>query len=146
MKHLYTARVHVTGGRDGSAASSDGKLSVRLALPRALGGSGEGVNPEQLFVAGYAACFASSLKAAAAAAKLRVGGLAIDAEGVLSLRDDGSYIVSEVRLAVHSPELGGAAAVIDEARRICAYTNATRGNVITEVVLNPVSATQGASS
>lgn len=144
MKHLYTAKVHVTGGRDGGATSSDGRLSVRLALPRELGGSGEAPNPEQLFVAGYAACFASSIKAAASKATVRVGSLAIDAEGVLSLRDDGSYIVSEVRLAVHSPELGGAADVIEEAKRICAYTNATRGNVITEVTLNPVEATQGA--
>lgn len=144
MKHLYTARVHVTGGRDGSAASSDGKLSLRLALPRELGGSGDAANPEQLFVAGYAACFASSIKAAAAKAGVRVGSLAIDAEGVLSLRDDGSYIVSEVRLAVHSPELGAAEGVLDEARRICAYTNATRANVKTDVILNPAVATQGA--
>lgn len=146
MKHLYTAQVRVTGGRDGSAMSSDGRLSVRLALPRELGGSGDAANPEQLFVAGYAACFASSIKAAAAAARVQVASLSIDADGVLSRRDDGTYIVSEVRLAVYSPDLGSNTAVIDEAKRICAYTNATRGNVITEVTLNPVVTIQGASS
>lgn len=134
MKDLYTARVSVTSGRDGNATSDDGMLSARLAFPKALGGSADGTNPEQLFVAGYAACFASSIRAVAHARQLAVGPLAIDGEGVLSVRDDGSYVVSRVVLSVRGAGPNGPA-VIDEAKRVCAYSNATRGNVITEVVL-----------
>lgn len=135
MKDLYTAEVQVTSGRDGTAQSSDGHLLVQLAFPKALGGTGHGVNPEQLFVAGYAACFASSIKGAAAHLKQVVSDVRVHAEGVLSVRDDGSYLVSRVRLEVHATGWTDANAVIEEARRICAYSNATRGNVATEIVL-----------
>ncbi len=136
MKNLYTAHVNVTSGRDGSAVSSDGKLSVNLGFPKELGGDGAAVNPEQLFAAGYAACFASSIKAAATALKLRPGQVSVEGAATLSVRDDGSYLVSHVSLTVHAEGLGDAAfKVIEEAKRICAYSNATRGNVITDVVL-----------
>lgn len=136
MKHLYTARVTVTGGRDGSANSSDGKLSVKLGFPKELGGSGEATNPEQLFIAGYAACFASTIKAVAQARSIKGGNVRIDAEGTLSLRDDGAYVISHVKLTVHAHELGEAAAdIIQDAKRVCAYSNATRNNVVTDVVL-----------
>jgi Ohr subfamily peroxiredoxin len=136
MKDLYTAQVSITSGRDGKAASSDGRLDVALALPTALGGSGDGANPEQLFAAGYAACFASSLKAAAASRKTAIGAVRIDAEAVLSVREDGSYLVSRVALAVNAESLGAdAAQLVEEAKRICAYSNATRGNVATTVTL-----------
>ena len=134
MKSLYTAHVNVTSGRDGGARSADGQLDVKLALPTAIGGDGKGTNPEQLFVAGFAACFASSIKAAAAARKVAAGTVSIDADAVLSVRDDGSYLVSHVTLKVHAPTLGDAApAVLEEAKRICAYSNATRGNVVVDV-------------
>jgi Ohr subfamily peroxiredoxin len=136
MKPLYTAQVAVTSGRDGSARSSDGKLSVKLAFPTALGGPGDATNPEQLFVAGYAACFAQSIRGVAAAQGVVVRDIRIDAEGVLAVRDDGSYLIPSVKLRVHAPALGTAAdAVIAEARRVCAYSNATSGNVQTEVEL-----------
>ena len=136
MKNLYTAHVIVTGGRDGSAVSSDGHLSVKLGFPKELGGAGDAANPEQLFVAGYAACFASTIKALAGARSVKPGPITIDAAGVLSVRDDGTYIVSHVTLTVHAPELGAAGpALIEDAKRFCAYSNATRGNVQTNVVL-----------
>lgn len=136
MKNLYTARVKVTEGRDGSAVSSDGQMSVKLGFPKELGGAGIGANPEQLFVAGFASCFASTIKALASARSVKTGPLSIDAAGVLSIRDDGTYIVSHVTLVVHAPELGAAGpALLDEAKRFCAYSNATRGNVQTEVRL-----------
>ena len=136
MKNLYTAHVKVTGGRDGSAVSSDGHLSVKLGFPKELGGAGDAANPEQLFVAGYAACFASTIKALAGARSVKPGPITIDAAGVLSVRDDGTYIVSHVTLTVHAPELGAAGpALIEDAKRFCAYSNATRGNVQTNVVL-----------
>ena len=134
MKSLYTAHISVTGGRDGAATSSDGRLDLRLSFPKELGGAGDAANPEQLFVAGYAACFASSIKAAAARLSVPVSVLRIDAEGTLSLRDDGSYIVSHVALSVHGVQERGDD-VIAEAKRICAYSNATRGNTVTDVRL-----------
>ncbi len=136
MKNLYTAHVKVTGGRDGSAVSSDGLLSVKLGFPKELGGAGDAANPEQLFVAGYAACFATTIKVLAGARSIKPGPVTIDATGVLSVRDDGTYIVSQVTLTVHAPELGAnGPALIEDAKRYCAYSNATRGNVQTDVVL-----------
>lgn len=136
MKNLYTAQVQVTGGRDGAAQSSDGHLNVRLGFPRELGGAGDAVNPEQLFVAGYATCFASSIKAAAKTLAVEANHVKIDAQGTLSVREDGSYIVSHVVLQVHAQGLGDkGAAVLEEARRICAYSNATRGNTTAVVSL-----------
>ncbi len=136
MKSLYTAKVSVTSGRDGAAKSADGRLDVHLGFPKELGGAGDKANPEQLFVAGYAACFASSLKAAAAKAGTKLGAVAIDAEGTLSLRDDGSYLISSVRLVVRLTGLETPAEpLVAEAKRICAYSNATRGNTLTDVVL-----------
>lgn len=134
MKNLYTARVHVTSGRDGAATSSDGRLDLRLGFPQELGGAGDAANPEQLFVAGYAACFASSVKAAAGKLAVRVADVSVDAQATLSLRDDGSFLVSHVTLQVHGLRERGDE-VIAEARRICAYSNATRGNTVTDVSL-----------
>ncbi|MBS0660942.1 MAG: Ohr family peroxiredoxin [Verrucomicrobia bacterium] len=136
MKNLYTARVHVTGGRDGQATSSDGRLALKLGFPKELGGAGDAANPEQLFVAGYAACFASTVRSLANARSIPTGPIEIDAEGTLSIREDGTYLISTVHLAVRAPDLGEAGgALIQEAQRYCAYSNATRGNVATTVQL-----------
>lgn len=130
MKNLYTAHVKVSSGRDGEATSSDGYLATRLALPKELGGPGSAANPEQLFAAGYAACFLSSLKAATASLKAPFQPKSIHAEAVLSVRDDGTYIVSAVSLQIHADgPLEHADAVLAEAKRICAYSNATRGQL-----------------
>lgn len=136
MKDLYTAHVQVTGGRDGLARSADGLLNQRLSFPKELGGAGDAANPEQLFVAGYAACFASTLRNLASGKSLSIGAVSIDAEGTLSVRDDGTYIVSKVLLNVHFDLKGEAAhALIEDAKRYCAYSNSTRGLVETTVVL-----------
>jgi Ohr subfamily peroxiredoxin len=135
MKDLYTAHVTVTSGRDGSALSSDGRLDVRLGFPVELGGDGAAANPEQLFAAGYAACFASSIKAAARTLGVSVGSVSVDARATLAVDDAGAFIVRSVRLEVHAGNLDGRGeAVIAEAKRICAYSNATRGVVTTDVV------------
>jgi lipoyl-dependent peroxiredoxin len=136
MKNLYIAHVSVNSGRDGSAKSSDGNLDIKLSFPKELGGNGDAINPEQLFVAGYAACFGSTIKGVAKAKSVNVTQISIDAEGTLSIRDDGAYFISHVKLSVHAEGLGESATiVIEEAKRICAYSNATRGNVITDVVI-----------
>lgn len=136
MKDLYTARVTVTSGRDGSARSSDGRLDVRLGFPVELGGDGTAANPEQLFAAGYAACFASSIKAAARTLGVPVGAVSVDAEATLAVDDDGAFVVRSIRLDIHAGDFDGRGdAIIAEAKRICAYSNATRGVVTTDVVL-----------
>ncbi len=136
MKELYHAHVHVTGGRDGGARSDDGLLDVKLALPKALGGSGAATNPEQLFAAGFAGCFTSSIKFAAQQKSLNAGDVAIDAVVTLGAHEDGRFGL-KATLTVKVPGLSGAdlEAVLTEAKRICAYTNATRGNVETTYVV-----------
>ena len=134
MTSLYTAAVHVTGGRDGHAASSDGKLAVALALPTEIGGSGQGTNPEQLFAAGFAGCFTSSIQFAARQMKIAHGAVTVDATVTLTVSDEGRYGL-RVRLAPAIPGVTPEqrAAILAEAERICAYTNATAGHVGLEI-------------
>ena len=125
MKELYTTKVSVTGGRDGSARSDDGKLAVGLALPVAIGGTGNGTNPEQLFAAGYGACFTSSLAFAAKSLGFAPGPISVDATVTLTVDGAGAYGI-RAHLDVDLPGLGPveAARTVEEARRICAYSNA----------------------
>lgn len=128
-KELYTERVAVVGGRDGTARSADGKLDLALALPTAIGGSGKGTNPEQLFAAGFGACFTSSLWFAARSRKLDPGAITVDAEVTLVLDEASGAYGIKAGLAVRLPNLSHSDAdwVIGEARRICAYSNALKG-------------------
>lgn len=136
MKDLYVARTHVAHGRDGRARSTDGQLDVALAFPTELGGSGRGTNPEQLFAAGFSACFASAIRFAAAQRKLDAGAVSIDTAVTLFVREDGRYGL-QASMQVKVPGLSGTDldAVVAEAKRICAYTNATAGNVETTFVV-----------
>lgn len=132
-KRLYTGKVRTTGGRDGASRSSDGKLDIRLSTP---GGQGSGTNPEQLFAAGWSACFEGAM--AIAARKMSVAlpaGTAIDAEVDLNV-DEGAYFLS-ARLNVSLPTLDRsvAQAVIDAAHQTCPYSKATRGNIHVEINL-----------
>jgi osmotically inducible protein OsmC len=127
-KLLYTAKVRTTGGRDGGASrSSDGHLDLRLSAP---GGHGSGTNPEQLFAAGWSACFESAIGIAARKRKVELpAGFAIDAEVDLSLVD-GFYTLG-ARLNVSLPGLARdvAQALVDEAHTLCPYSRATHGNI-----------------
>jgi Ohr subfamily peroxiredoxin len=137
MKELYTTSVGVAGGRDGAARSDDGRLAVGMAMPKELGGTGAGTNPEQLFAAGFAGCFASSVRFAARQLGLDAGEVEVDARVTLAAHDDGRFGL-EAALDVRAPGLAGGDldAVMAEARRICAYANATGGNVETTYVVN----------
>ena len=126
-KVLYTARTHVTGGRDGAARSDDGRIDLALSSP---GGPGAGTNPEQLFAAGYSACFIGAMKAVAAKQKITLPeDLSIDAE--VDLGPVGAVYGIAVRLTVHLPGMDHAAAqaLVDAAHQVCPYSNATRGNI-----------------
>jgi Ohr subfamily peroxiredoxin len=137
MSALYTARALATGdGRDGQARTDDGWLVVDLAAPADMGGCGSGTNPEQLFAAGYAACFHSALRLVARRAKADVTGSSVRAEVDLGAIGNGAFGIS-VRLEISLPELGAeeAAALVEKAHQACPYSNATRGNVDVELTL-----------
>jgi osmotically inducible protein OsmC len=127
-KVLYTAKVHTTGGREGGAArSSDGNLDIRISPP---GGHGGGTNPEQLFAAGWSACFESAIGIAARKKKVTTPpDLAVDAEIDLSLV--GGFYTLSARLNVSLPGVPRdvAQALVDEAHTLCPYSRATHGNI-----------------
>ena len=133
-KVLYTAKAHTTGGRDGASRTDDGRLDITLSPP---GTTGTGTNPEQLFAAGYSACFIGAMKAVAGKLKLALpADLSIDAEVDLGTIPNAYGIA--VRMAVSLPGMDKAAAqaLIDAAHQVCPYSNATRGNI--EVVITLV--------
>jgi lipoyl-dependent peroxiredoxin len=136
---MYTAEVVLVGGRDGHARSSDGHLDVALDTPAELEGSGgPGTNPEQLFAAGYAACFQSALEGCARGKSLDVTGCKITATvGVGPVVDGGGFGL-EVRLELDAPSLSDedAATIMNRAHRRCPYSRAISGNVPVELVAN----------
>ena len=126
-KVLYTAHAHTTGGRDGASRTDDGRLDVKLSSP---GTSGTGTNPEQLFAAGYSACFIGALKAVGGMQKITIPqDVAVDAEVDLGPITGGYGIA--VRMTVNLPgmERAAAQALVDAAHKVCPYSNATRGNI-----------------
>jgi lipoyl-dependent peroxiredoxin len=137
---LYTAEAVVEGGRDGHARSSDGHLDVKLDTPASLEGSGgPGTNPEQLFAAGYAACFQSALLGIARGRNLDIDDCTITARvGVGPVADGGFGL--EVRLELTAPSLSveDAVAVMTRAHKRCPYSRAIDGNVPVELAANGV--------
>lgn len=129
-KVLYTARTHTTSGRDGRAFSDDGRLDVRLNPPKELGGNGSATNPEQLFAAGYSACFLSAIKFVAGQKKIAVPAEAsIDASVDIGPIPQGFGL--RVALVINLPgmERGFAEDLVSAAHQVCPYSNATRGNI-----------------
>jgi len=131
MNALYTATAHATGdGRNGHAVSDDGILDLDLRMPTALGGPGGATNPEQLFAAGYAACFHSALKLVAGQSKLDVTGSEVSASVSIGSLPSGGFGLA-VELDVHTPNLDESVAqeLVAKAHEVCPYSNATRGNI-----------------
>lgn len=128
---LYTAHATATGGREGTAKSDDGRLSLSLSTPKALGGDdGQGTNPEQLFAAGYAACFIGALKFVAGQQK-QVLPKDTEIQSQVSIGPIENGFGIAVAMQVHIPgfELSQAQALVDVAHQVCPYSNATRGNI-----------------
>ena len=126
-KVLYTAHAHTTGGREGASRTDDGRLDIQLTSP---GGAGKGTNPEQLFAAGYSACFIGAMKAVAARQKVTLpADLSVDAE--VDLGPVGEVFGIAVRMTIHLPGMDKAAAekLVHDADLVCPYSNATRGNI-----------------
>lgn len=133
MKTLYTTRASATGGRSGHAASEDGVLDVTLTTPKELGGDGaRGTNPEQLFAAGYSACFLGALKFVAGKENVQIPQDAkVTATVGIGPRDDGQGFGIDVALAVSIPGLDKAAAedLVQKAHIVCPYSDATRNSL-----------------
>lgn len=137
-KVLYTAHATSTGGREGSSKSSDGALDVRLSTPKELGGAGgPGTNPEQLFAAGYSACFIGAMKAVAAKQKLQLPqDLSIAADVGIGPIPTGFGIQATLNISLPGMDRAAAQALVNAAHQVCPYSNATRGNI--DVTLNIV--------
>ncbi|WP_336487988.1 organic hydroperoxide resistance protein [Methylobacterium nigriterrae] len=137
MQALYTAHAHATGGREGSAATDDGKLGVTLSTPKELGGGGgSGTNPEQLFAAGYAACFLGAIKFVAAQDKVRIADDAkVESTVGIGKRDDGTGFGLTVTLRATLPGIDRETAqdIVKRADVVCPYSHATRGNIRVDV-------------
>jgi osmotically inducible protein OsmC len=136
VKTLYTAEALATGaGRAGHVRSSDGNIDMDLAIPESMGGPGGAANPEELFAAGYAACFHSALQSVARQAKAELGDSSVGAKVGIGPNDAGGFQL-EVTLEVVIPDLphDEAQQLVEQAHQVCPYSNATRGNI--EVTLS----------
>jgi len=132
-KVLYTGRTRTTGGRDGASRSSDGHLDIKLSPP---GSKGAGTNPEQLFAAGWSACFIGAMGIAASKRKVALpADLAVDAEVDLGTTDGAYFLQARLNVSLRglAPEL--ARELVEEAHRTCPYSKATRGNIDVELKL-----------
>lgn len=140
LQVLYTATATATGGRNGRTATNDGVLDVEVSTPKELGGSGGAfTNPEQLFAAGYAACFDSALSLVTRMAKVQTGETRVTAHVGLGKNEAGGFGLA-VTLEVNVPGVEQAVAedLVAKAHQVCPYSNATRGNV--EVTLKVTNA------
>jgi lipoyl-dependent peroxiredoxin len=124
---LYVAKTHTTGGRNGQSQSSDGRLAITLTQP---GSQGNGTNPEQLFAAGWSACFIGAMTRAAQERGIRLpADVAVDAEVGLGNGDDGFFLQARLNVSLPGLELALAQSIVDRAHQLCPYSKATRGNI-----------------
>lgn len=131
MQKLYTAQATATGGRNGKVKSSNGVLDVEVRMPKALGGASDDyTNPEQLFAAGYAACFDSALNLVVKQSKLAAGETTVTAAVTIGKLDNGGFGLA-VEMLVHVPgvQQDVAEQLVKKAHEVCPYSNATRGNI-----------------
>ena len=129
-KVIYKAHAKSTGGRDGTTRSADGLLDVKLSVPKEMGGGGGGVNPEQLFAAGYSACFIGAMKFVAGQEKVTLpADTSIDATVGIGQIPAGFGIEVQLLVKIPGMERAAAQALVDKAHQVCPYSNATRGNI-----------------
>ena len=132
-KVLYTGKTHTTGGRDGFSRSSDGELDIKLSPP---GSTKAGTNPEQLFAAGWSACFLGAIVLAAGKRKIKLPeGTAVDAEVDLGTAEGGYFLQARLNVSLPGIERDLAKTLVDEAHQTCPYSKATRGNIGVELTV-----------
>lgn len=137
-KVLYTAKAISTGGREGTARSDDGRLNLTLSTPKALGGNdGQGTNPEQLFAAGYSACFIGAMKVVAMGEKVKLpDDLSVNAEVEIGpIATVGFGISAKLTVKADSLEKSVLEKIVEKAHQICPYSNATRGNIEVQLIV-----------
>ncbi|WP_375422827.1 organic hydroperoxide resistance protein [uncultured Friedmanniella sp.] len=128
-KIVYTASATTTGGRQGHAVSSDGVLDLQLTAPKEMGGPGTGTNPEQLFAAGYSACFNGALMMVAKAAKVDASAAQVTVNVGFGPEGDSYAITGDIEVAIPGLELAQVQELAEGAHQVCPYSKATRGNV-----------------
>ena len=132
-KVLYTARTHTVGGREGQSRSDDGRLDIKLDRP---GAPGNGTNPEQLFAAGWSACFEGALAYVAGQRKIQLpGDTAIDAEIDLRNGENGFSVAARLNVSIPGIDRNVAQELVEQAHQTCPYSKATRGNIDVELNL-----------
>ncbi|MDG9717122.1 organic hydroperoxide resistance protein [Streptomyces sp. DH24] len=131
---LYTAVATAENGRDGRVATDDGKLDVVVNPPKEMGGSGTGTNPEQLFAAGYSACFQSALGVVARQEGADVSGATVTAKVGIGKNEDGFGLVVAISAEIPNVDAGTARALLKKAHEVCPYSKATRGDVSVTLV------------
>ncbi|MFG3584684.1 organic hydroperoxide resistance protein [Streptomyces sp. NPDC047990] len=131
---LYTAVATAHNGRDGRVATDDGRLDVVVNPPKELGGSGAGTNPEQLFAAGYSACFQGALGVVARGRNIDLTGSTVTAQVGLGKNDDGFGIIVEISATVPAVDAATARDLVEQAHQVCPYSKATRGDVTVTLV------------
>lgn len=140
MELIYTAQAKTTGGREGRSISSDNKLDVQLSTPKELGGAGgPGTNPEQLFAAGYSACFIGAMKFVAGQDKITLpADLSVTADVGIggNTKGVGFAIAVVLNISLPSMDAEAAKALVEKAHQVCPYSNATRGNIDVELVIS----------
>lgn len=148
MKILYTAEATVSGGRSGSARSSDGNLDVKLAVPAEMGGTGEaGTNPEQLFAAGYGACFENALLSASRRLKKPIESSSITSQVGIGPNGSGGFGLSvTMHIRLQGVSRSDAEALVATAHQVCPYSNATRGNIDVNLIIEEPAAVPAAVS
>jgi lipoyl-dependent peroxiredoxin len=133
-KVIYTAQVHTTGGRSGASRSDDGHLEVTLSRP---GTAGAGTNPEQLFAAGWSACFGSAVELVAHRMKVTLpAGVAVDAEVDLGPNGDGYDLAVRLKVSLPGIQPDVARQMLDAAHQVCPYSRATHGNIAVETTVS----------
>ncbi|MGZ3770824.1 MAG: organic hydroperoxide resistance protein [Bdellovibrio sp.] len=144
MKMLYQTKAVAHGGRDGYVKSEDGNLNVNLAVPKSLGGSGKegATNPEQLFAAGYSACFESAVRHVARSKKIVIQDLSVEAEVGLIPAETGFALVVSLAAIFSNLEYGICDELVQKAHQVCPYSNALRNNVEVKISVKTTSRLQ----
>lgn len=131
---LYTAVATAENGRDGRVATADGRLDVIVNPPKEMGGSGDGTNPEQLFAAGYSACFQGALGVVARQENADISGSTVTAKVGIGRNADGFGLIVEISAAIPNTDPATAWALLEKAHQVCPYSKATRGNISVTLV------------
>ncbi|GGP39330.1 organic hydroperoxide resistance protein [Streptomyces melanogenes] len=132
---LYTAVATAENGRDGRVATDDGSLDVVVNPPKAMGGSGAGTNPEQLFAAGYSACFQGALGVVARQENADISGSTVTAEVGIGKNDDGFGIIVKISATIPNVDAATARELVEKAHQVCPYSKATRGNITVDLAV-----------